>query len=630
MSYRSMALLVLVQAACTDPFLPAADGGAPVCKAGEARCDNNLWVHCVNGQWVGEDCTKTNQVCTPTLGCRLCDPGTTYCNGLDVMTCNGDGTAATKKETCRPEQQCLLGKCLDYCDLPQKGRSNVGCEFWAVDLPNEYYCMSIDGGVSCLVYGCAACQQFAVAVANTSDFKVRVLVEQNDAAPGQPLKLSTVMQKEIAGRSLEVFNLPMREVDCSEWAKDASGKLRRKTDSQSCLSSRAYRLKSNYPVVAYQFNPIINDFSNGASLLIPKNGLDNKYLVMGWSTSNPIAMPIPGQAIEGTPDYTNVTVIGIEENTEVQVTVTHPTQGSKDGKVTAAKPGETVKVTLGPFDVLNLNSIQDLANITGDLTGTRVTASRPVAVFSGAQRGSVPGFPLDSYNPKPPEPSGEYKVCCTEHMEQQLFPLSSLGTNFVITRTPVRSTTVEEPDFYRILAAEDGTKVTTSLPNFPSFTLQAGKHADFWATGDFIVQSAKDKPIMVAQYAVAQGFLDNWSGAGGDPEFVIFPPVEQYRQEYLFLTPPTFDKDYVIIGAPQGAVVKLDGTDVGGEFNTTCPRFKIGTLDGESYLAIRCPVADGVHRLESSKPVGIMVYGYYAVGSYGYPGGADVKQINID
>jgi hypothetical protein len=100
-------------------------------------------------------------------------------------------------------------------------------------------------------------------------------------------QLSTVSQTQIPRESLEVINLPMREVDCTTWEKDTTGALRRKNDSQSCLSSRAFRITSSYPVVAYQFNPIINDFSNGASLLIPTTGLDDDYLVLGWSTSKP-------------------------------------------------------------------------------------------------------------------------------------------------------------------------------------------------------------------------------------------------------------------------------------------------------------------------------------------------------
>jgi hypothetical protein len=619
------ALLLLGGCANTQYFPDGGTPGEAGCTAGQTQCTANVWETCTGGTWSKQDCGS--KLCVKGLGCRLCEPNSDFCDGMDVYTCSGDGNSRTKVKTCIDGQQCAAGMCLDLCDLPQKDRSNVGCEFWAVDLPNEYYCTSIDGGATCMMYGCAACQQYAVVVANINSFPVQITVDINEAKPGEAAQVKTTAQKSVAPYSLEVFNLPMREVDCSEWKEDAQKRLRRVGDSQTCLSSRAYRVKSSSPVVAYQFNPIINDFSNGASLLIPTNGLDLKYYVMGWSTANPISLPMPGQ--EGIPDYMSLTVIGVKDGTEVEVTLAHPTQASKDGKIPAAKKGDTVKVVLGPFDVLNINTIQDFAFPTGDLTGSLVKASKPVVVFSSGQRVVVPGG--FKYNPEPPKPSDpNQSLCCTEHIEQQMFPISSLGTTFAITRTPIRSTGIVEPDFYRVLATKDNvtTNITTNLAEFPKFTLQTGQWADFWATKDFVLES--DKPVMVAQYAVSQGYLDNWSPPGGDPEFVIFAPVEQHRKDYIFLTPTTFDKDYVIIASPQSSVVKLDGQEVSSEFQSLCPKFELGTIKGEKYKAIRCDLKDGVHRVEATKPVGIMVYGYYNVGSYGYPGGADIKQINID
>src|SRR5207244_10445478 len=55
--------------------------------------------------------------------------------------------------------------------------------------------------------------------------------------------------------------------------------------------SHAYRVKSSFPVVAYQFNPLenVNVFSNDASLLKPVEALDPggsteglMYAVLGW------------------------------------------------------------------------------------------------------------------------------------------------------------------------------------------------------------------------------------------------------------------------------------------------------------------------------------------------------------
>ena len=622
-------IVVLLAVACADTkFYAEVDAGPKQCKSGETRCEENAWEVCENERWASQPCGDDN-VCVEEIGCRLCQPDSEFCEGQDTFQCSPDGTASQQTGTCLPEQQCALGMCLDLCDLPTRDRSNVGCEFWAVDLPNEYFCQSYDGGITCgappFGYGCAACQQFAVAVANTSRFKVMVMVEINDAAPGEPLSLGLLDRREIEPESLEVFNLPMREVDCTTWAFDVTGNLRRTSDSQSCLSSRAFRIKSTYPVVAYQFNPIVNDFSNGASLLIPTNGLDDEYMVMGWPTTNPINV-MPGMAPEGVPDYSYVTIVGVEAGTTVDVTLAHPTQGTADGKIPAGKIGDTITVELGPFDVLNLNTFQDLEHFSGDLTGSAVKANKPVVVFSGGQRASAPSD-LDQYSPKPPVPGEEYEICCTEHFEQQMFPVSALGKAFAITRTPQRQRIAHEPDLYRILATRDGTTVKTNLGDFPLFQLDKGEMANFWSTVNFVIDS--DQPIMIAQIAVAQGFLKDYTGPGGDPEFVVFPPYEQFRKDYIFLTPGTFDKDFVVIATPAGAIIELDGDDITGEFNDRCIRDSIGKIDGEEYLGYHCEVEDGVHKVNSTLPVGIMVYGYYNVGSYGYPGGADIKKINI-
>jgi hypothetical protein len=379
-------------------------------------------------------------------------------------------------------------------------------------------------------------------------------------------------------------------------------------------------------VAVFQFNPIVNDFSNGASLLLPTTGLDTSYHVIGWPTANPTAVPIPGRTMEGVPDFMNLTVVGVEESTQVEVTLAHQIQGSADGKIPAAKKGETIKLTLGPFDVANLNTIQDATDPTGDLTGSLVKASKPVVVFSGGARALVPDS-LQGYSPPPPTPSN-HEICCTEHFEQQLFPTSSLGRTFAVTRSPIRSTTsMIEPDFYRILATKDNTTVSTSLVDFPKFTLDAGDVAKLWSTEGFTVEA--DQAITVAQFAVCQQFVDDWSSSpGGDPEFVIFPPVEQHRSEYIFLTPKTFTKDYVVIAAPTGATVELDGQEISGPSKTLCASYSLGQVNGKDQISYHCPVEDGIHKVISTQPVGITVYGYYSVGSYGYPGGANLKQIN--
>ena len=86
----------------------------------------------------------------------------------------------------------------------------------------------------------------------------------------------------------------------------------------------------------------------------------------------------------------------------------------------------------------------------------------------------------------------------------------------------------------------------------------------------------------------------------------------------------------MVYSGPIGTSVTLDGSDLeGSEFMRVCAYENIGSFDGVIYQQVTCPVDAGTHRLISSSPVGIMVYGYYSVGSYGYAGGSNLTRINI-
>jgi hypothetical protein len=527
----------------------------------------------------------------------VCVPGTLACDGHDVVECDGDGQLGDVVETCADDQVCSSGQCMSACAQAERERSNVGCEYWAVDLDNEYS-----------QFNDAAAEQFAIALANTSGHAVSVTVEQNDAEPGAPRQLSTVATATIQPDSLTVIELPRREVDGSLLGQgEGPGTM---------LSSRAYRVRTDFPVVAYQFNPIVQSFSNGASLLIPTSGLDGDYHVLGWPTANPIAGPFQ---IPGIPDHSFVTVVGVDDApVNVEVRLGGPIVGG--GGIPASETGMTIEVELGAFDVLNLES----DGIPGDLTGTRVTADGPIAVFSGGERGIVP------YDVMPPAPTDwDGDVCCTEHFEQQVFPRSALGMEFVTTRSPIRSTSATNPeaDVWRVLATAPNTVVTTSLPApYDRFELTTDEHVEFWSTQDFVLSATR--PVMVAQYLVSQQYVES-PDVGGDPEFIVFPPAEQYRTEYIFLAPPTFDRDWCVIAAPRSAAVQLDGVAI-GELSGRCTVHDAGSLNGVDHVAYRCRLDDGVHKVRSDLPVGVTVYGYYNVGSYGYPAGAKVERINVD
>ncbi|MBX3269225.1 MAG: IgGFc-binding protein [Sandaracinaceae bacterium] len=606
--------IALFAAGCAVRSDTSRDGGgvatdAGPCVDGQLYCGPGERVQrCVGGERVDDEQCTGERVCAEGLGCVVCRPDYYRCVGNDLFVCNADGSGYTPSMTCAADQLCRatgrVGECVRACDDAVANRSNIGCRYWAVDLDNA----ESRGFVTENAWA----QPFAVAIANPSNVTATVRVFVNDA----PLGTAPVERQVFEGRAmprdvLEIV-LGQREVDGPMTA--------RPDDRGTWLSSHAFRIESNYPVVAYQFNPIVQDFSNDASLLLPESGLDNHYRVLGWPTANPVE---PVGNIDGIPDHSYVTIVGTVPNTTVRVTLGGPIIGDNYGLgIGPANAGDVIERVIGPYDVLNLES----TGIPGDMTGTVVESSAPVAVFSGGERGIAP-VATDGV-PTPPGGRPE-SWCCTEHLEEQVFPTTAWGRDFVITRSPQRGRAWAEPDIYRVMADRARTTITTNLPGGDaSFTLEPGQWREFYAQRSFVMRA--DAPVSIEQIMVSQGWVDDWRpGHGGDPSMILFPPYQQYRESYVFLTPSTFSANYVVVSMPTGTTVLLDDADIlGDEFMMLCTYETAGELDGTTYQAVTCPVSAGAHTIDATLPVGIFVYGYYNVGSYGYAGGSELERIN--
>ena len=149
--------------------------------------------------------------------------------------------------------------------------------------------------------------------------------------------------------------------------------------------------------------------------------------------------------------------------------------------------------------------------IRDSITGTRITSDVPIAVFAGHEQ-AVIGTPR----------SQEEDNCCADHLEQQLFPVNTWGENYLAAASPTRG---RNADVWRILAARDGTVITTNppQPNANNVTLDAGEFVEFEVTANFEVSATG--PISVGQFLVSQDVTDD---GVGDPGFVLLPATEQF------------------------------------------------------------------------------------------------------
>ncbi len=587
----------------TDAWTDVSDVPLVACtEEGARQCSANVLVQCSGGFYYPvQDCTAFDLVCVDALGCVECVPGRGYCEGDVEMVCNDDGMSATEGDDCSDMAGHVCdpstGTCASLCDMARAYRSNIGCEYWAVDLDNWYGTDALNPD--------ASGEQFALVVTNPNDMNVTVTTHINNAAPGAAMDLSIVDERSVAPMELVQIDLPQREVDGSV--------LNQNDGTGTALTSRAFRVTSSAPIVAYQFNPVYQMHTNDASILLPTHALDDRYWVMGWPG---IGYAAGAPLNPASTNYGFLTIVGTEDATEVQVTLSADI--SPGGPVTSWTPmGSTVVAYLNRFDVFNIEAhcspstgaLDCMLNGNTDFTGSEVRSSAPVAVFAGVECANVGPTSCDD-------------GCCCDHLEDQIVPASSLGERFVAPHSPYRGGA--EVDFWRVLADRDGTVVTTSLPSpWSSFSLDAGDFMQIETASSFTIVSSD--PVIVGQYLVSQGCT---SAHTGDPSFTSFPPVEQYRQDYTFLVPATFDGDNVMIARSEGTSVRLDDLLVPAEF-TGCEEHTAGLIDATSWSVIHCPVTDGPHHVTADAPVGIGVYGYGPAGSYAYPGGTNLERINV-
>ncbi|HEX5100105.1 MAG TPA: hypothetical protein VFV94_11425 [Polyangiaceae bacterium] len=487
------------------------------------------------------------------VGYGECDDDTSHFCGFDRS-----GKAVEMTEYCDPVQglSCQDGLCKGPCAVSSLGSSYLGCDYYPTVVSNQVLSLSVG--------------DYAVAVANTGTKTAHITVTQGATS----IATSTAAAGDVA-----VMILP--------WTSLV-------TANTALLADGAYRLRTDQPVTVYQYNPLnyqkngTATYTNDASLLLPTNTWTGNYVVAARNT----------WIFGGSTTYPGVyAVVAKEDDTEVTLTP------SATGKIVYAGAGiaanGTGTVTLDAGDVLQVAS-----NTGGggpdvsDLTGTRVTANKPVQVIGGHTCTNVP-----------------YNVTACDHLEEAMLPIETLGTTYIVA-TPLITATTEKARMVRVIATEANTTVSYSpaQTGAPTSLTNAGDYFELSQSAETF-QITANKRILVAEYALGQ----DAGGNTGDPDMVLAVPVQQYRTQYLFHAPVNYLTNYVNITAPANATVALDDQTLAA-----------GTAIGSTGYSIRRVQLDnsgtGNHTIEASDRVGITVYGYGSYTSYWYPGGLELTQ----
>ncbi|MFH2007795.1 MAG: IgGFc-binding protein [bacterium] len=563
---------------------------AGCCDSGGQCQTGNLDGECGQGGALCLDCAAGGEFCAAAGSCIPCDPGSTACSGETVMFCNESTGQMEQQQVCDPSAgtTCQGGACVLLCDLAAAAGSNLGCEFLALDVANT-------SGL-----GTANDDCFAVLVANAQQVGT-AMVTVEDAA-GQVLNFPGFgTTRSIAPGSSAALVITGDPGDCS----GSPARANSNTSQSGLQPGTAFRVLSTLPVVAYQVNPY--DLTGApasveSSVLLPVSSLGTQYYYIGYPGLDGMASYWPAQ----------INIVAAESNTTVTVTPV--------GTLLAGGP---VPVS-GQFTTTlqGTQHLQILASTSNDLTGSIVTADKPIAVFGGALCANVP-----------------VGVQFCDHLEEQLPPVAAWGWTHVAALPPQRGT---EDVVWRVLAAVDNTNVVFSPASVhASVNLSAGGFVEVAADESFLVTSDPAHPILVAAYLKGRVGAEQDSGVtsgffgtrGGDPAMALSVPVEQYRTEYVFVADPSFLWNYLVVARTDpAAAVHLDCFDpIPGTHYTTVPGgydVALVTLSTEFGTGVDGTCAVGAHRIWSTAPFGIWLYGLFDNGGYGYPGGMNTSPIN--
>ncbi|MBN2530383.1 MAG: hypothetical protein JXR76_28605, partial [Deltaproteobacteria bacterium] len=475
------------------------------------------------------------------------------------------------------------------CEQAAASRTSVGCEFYTVDLKNDKSADQVT---------------YAVVVSNPQESMDATVRVEDMRGDNETLRTLPDTQITLQPGELHVF-----ELTCASGCPESSTHI----EGSGIGLKNAFRVVSDVPVLAYQWNPYGSNFATtDASLLLPKSSLDNFYIGATWP--------------HGGVPY--IVVVATEDNTKVTVT---PTAAIESGTgVNAVAAGTTGEFTLNTFDVLQIKTSG--SPDWPDLTGTKISATEKVAVFSA--------------NACAPVPLG---VASGDHLEEQLLPLSAFGSDAVLARYAPRwkSETVgplpaaSDPVHWRIVAGADGMTVRFDPPvdeigDEYAFVRQ-GDVLEFLSAKDHYVVGTLDEPFddntkgpFLAYQLMSGSAYKSVGGYWGDPMMLLAAPAGQYLDKYVFNTDALFDYrfDYVIITRPMGASVHIEclgNLDDSGFTRVGSSTYEVGrfALDDNGVDVSNC--VDGTQRLTASKPVGLSVVGYDRSTSYGYMGGVGIR-----
>ena len=264
-----------------------------------------------------------------------------------------------------------------------------------------------------------------------------------------------------------------------------------------------------------------------------------------------------------------------------------------------------------PTTTFTLNRQETYLISRSDITGYKVTATKPLSFFSNQRCTNIPSN------------SG---AC--DHLTEQIPPTFTWGHEFFAASLQGRTS----GELFRVVAAQDSTVVRvkcntlrqTSVYNLAS----AGNWQEFRISSNSFCSIEANSPILVMQFG-----LGNSIDSVGDPLMMMIPPVEQYSNNYVLNVLSSFATNYITIYVAakyyQSQDIVIDNTN---QRNAVWTAVRCVNNSVCGYIT-RVSLAAGEHHLYHQNPearVGVSAYGFNSYNSYGYSGGLKLTPIQCE
>jgi len=363
-------------------------------------------------------------------------------------------------------------------------------------------------------------------------------------------------------------------------------------NSYSNSEKKGIFVRTDRPINLYGLSAKLN--SSDAFLCYPTETLDTLYTTASYNNFFQ-SVDIPGINVRNF--FSNITIVGTEDSTLVNIIPSCPVYSPKVTKYEnfsfIINRGETRQLIPEVTDELDTSAINDY-----DLTASIITSSKKIALFSG-----------HSYAAITSDNEGSIDMLLDETP-----PISLLGIESIIT--PINSWDSKFKSYIRIIPFFDSTRF---LIGDSIYSLDRFSFWECYINSPLVVKT--NKPVLTAIY----GWISkDVSGKfNGDPFLIHIPPIEQFLDEYRFISlpHPNYREHFINIVITKKGIesLVLDGLSL--------PDSIFQEVSGTSYLWGRTTVSPGSHHIKSDSCFGLIVYGNGFYDSYGYSAGQKTERL---